>query len=469
MKIQLKFIGKLSSDHTCSYSCASLVPGLSLGAWAIAGSACRGVWVFLLIWVTALGCTSSKKSVAVIVGGDTAGWITPCGCAANQSGGLARRATVLQNLASFYDLVFLDAGGSATGINEYHRLKLASILRGLKQMGLAAHNIGGTESEFSPDELRELARETEITWLSSNLSDATGEPIGSSSVVLKRAGLRVAIVGVIEPSRVRNARWKVVDPVQSILSEMASLDADVRIVLAYCDESGLRKLAESLPEVDYIIGGPTGQSFGPTKVGPVTLLSATNKGKFLAQVSFAGKGKSVRHEIPKIVEVKSDHAEDTVQKDNLVQYYQSLRQRDFTVKQAGLADHLSVERRGYEIAGSNSCQACHKLDDAVWHSSKHAKAWEPLLARQAEFDPHCQQCHSTGYGYSGGFINVAQSKHRTGVGCENCHGPSSSHVADPRIKTPVIAKEQCIRCHDHENSPEFKYDPYWAKIAHPKE
>jgi hypothetical protein len=39
-------------------------------------------------------------------------------------------------------------------------------------------------------------------------------------------------------------------------------------------------------------------------------------------------------------------------------------------------------------------------------------------------------------------------------------------VANPKTRTPFLAREQCIRCHDHENSPKFVFDDYWAKIRH---
>ena len=34
----------------------------------------------------------------VVVSGDSAGWITPCGCTSNQSGGLLRRGSYLDGL-----------------------------------------------------------------------------------------------------------------------------------------------------------------------------------------------------------------------------------------------------------------------------------------------------------------------------------------------------------------------------------
>src|SRR5438105_2896094 len=41
---------------------------------------------------------SSSGPVTLVVSGDTAGWILPCGCTSNQSGGLARRGTFIAQL-----------------------------------------------------------------------------------------------------------------------------------------------------------------------------------------------------------------------------------------------------------------------------------------------------------------------------------------------------------------------------------
>ena len=93
-----------------------------------------------------------------MIAGDTHGWITPCGCAANQSGGLARRATIVRGADSYGNVLLLDAGGSALGTSPYQQFKLESLLHGLNKMGLAAHNIGGSETELSPSELVKLGK-----------------------------------------------------------------------------------------------------------------------------------------------------------------------------------------------------------------------------------------------------------------------------------------------------------------------
>jgi hypothetical protein len=414
------------------------------------------------------GCNqgAKEKSLSVLVSGDTAGWITPCGCASNQSGGLARRATLIAECGDAEQILYLDAGGSAAGTSEYQQLKLESILRGLQAIGLAAHNIGAAESALSPAQLAALAEKTGVTWLSANLKPAKGAP-PADHVLFERNGVRIAVTGVIDPTLVTNDSWIAREPVSAILEALSRAQADVTIVLAYFEEAGLRSLAESLPEVDFVVGGPTGQAMKPVKIGPVTILSATNKGKYLARIELSpGDGEHLLTKEIGPVEVLSDLAEDASQTANLRQYYAALAKRDFTVAEAGLYSNVDRGATDYRVAGSQTCAACHADDDRAWHASKHSHAWKVLVAKGAHVDPFCQQCHTTGYGHEGGFVSVSQSPQLVHVGCENCHGPSSAHVADPKIKTPFLARERCIECHDHENSPNFVYDEYWPKIHH---
>jgi 2',3'-cyclic-nucleotide 2'-phosphodiesterase (5'-nucleotidase family) len=235
--------------------------------FSIAHRGVRFVRCSIVILIVCFGCnlSSKEKSLTILVSGDTAGWITPCGCASNQSGGLARRATLIGEGGDADHILYLDAGGSAAGTSEYHQLKLEAILRGMQAMKLAAHNIGGPESALAADQLKTLAEKTGVTWLSANLKPVDGEP-PSDHILVERGGIRIAITGVVDPALVATDAWVAREPVSAILESLRDVEADVMVVLAYFDEAGLRSLAESLPEVDFIVGGPTGQAMKPITI-----------------------------------------------------------------------------------------------------------------------------------------------------------------------------------------------------------
>ena len=73
------------------------------------------------------------------------------------------------------------------------------------------------------------------------------------------------------------------------------------------------------------------------------------------------------------------------------------------------------------------------------------------------------------------------------MGCENCHGPGSKHVAAEngdidasdedlqkyrlQMRLPLKeARKTCVQCHDLDNSPDFHekgaFEKYWKKIEH---
>jgi hypothetical protein len=193
--------------------------------------------------------------------------------------------------------------------------------------------------------------------------------------------------------------------------------------------------------------------------------SATNKGKFIAWMESPKPTEG--YWSGKIVEVSADLSEDPVQKQNLLSFYERLRESDFPAEQTGLVENaLTDVPDDYRTAGSEACQDCHEAETAIWASSSHAHAWHTLQDQSSEVDAFCQQCHTTGYGWPGGFASIAGSSQRTNVGCEDCHGPSQAHVADATLRTPLDASQQCQRCHDLENSPQFNYATYWPKVAH---
>jgi len=331
--------------------------------------------------------------------------------------------------------VVLDCGGAAAGVSDYHQLKLESIMAGEAAMDLVAHNVGGSEAAFGSAVLQKIIADKIVPLFSTNVCDQAGKPVGEKVQWVSAGGNRIAVLGVMDPT-FSGEQMQVLPPQQSILAAMEEFKEkpDAIVVLAYLPRTALMELAKALPEVDVIVGGPTGQTISPTRVGAVLVTSATNKGKFLVQLDY-DPDRAQRFEA-KVVELDESWSDDVDQVANL------------------------------KFVGNAKCQSCHVADCKHYTSTKHSVAWETLVNKDSHVDPYCQQCHTTGYGSEVGFVSIGKSPELFDVGCESCHGPSSRHCEKTTIKTVYDARDQCLQCHDRENSPLFKYELYWPKILH---
>ncbi len=105
-----------------------------------------------------------------------------------------------------------------------------------------------------------------------------------------------------------------------------------------------------------------------------------------------------------------------------------------------LAQDQEVSHR---YVGSKKCRVCHMKQYKSWSATRMANAFELLkpgvrseakkkagLDPSADYtqDPKCLQCHTTGYGKKGGFVNLKDTPKLAGVGCEMCHGPGGSYL-----------------------------------------
>ncbi|HYH66787.1 MAG TPA: hypothetical protein VD866_18985, partial [Urbifossiella sp.] len=284
---------------------------LAVGAvLAVVGAAAAAGW-----WYTHRPAPAVRPLV-LVVSGDTAGWIVPCGCTSNQSGGMPRRGTYVAGLRADADVIVADAGGAPGGTSPYQRVKFEAILSGERAMGLDAHNVGGPETALGADYLRRFIADTGAPLVSANLRAADGSLVAEPLRIVERGGRRVALVGVLSRHfAVPGGRLD--DPREAILREAAAAKGryDSLVVLAYAPEDELRQLAAGLPEADAVVGGPTGQSIAPLRLGPTVLASATNKGEFVVRLDAVGRGWDGR-----VVEMDAAYADDPGQRANVADY-----------------------------------------------------------------------------------------------------------------------------------------------------
>ena len=111
------------------------------------------------------------------------------------------------------------------------------------------------------------------------------------------------------------------------------------------------------------------------------------------------------------------------------------------------------------VPGSK-CKTCHIKYFKAHAESAHATAFENIKLAGEETNATCLQCHSTGNGKTGGFVDAQSTPDLVGVTCQACHGPGSEHVTAPKEqKKQTIHKptaETCASCHKiHGEHPEL--------------
>jgi hypothetical protein len=119
--------------------------------------------------------------------------------------------------------------------------------------------------------------------------------------------------------------------------------------------------------------------------------------------------------------------------------------------------------------GSEACKSCHEPAYTWWRDTKHGRAYATLEKLHKEFNLSCVGCHVTGYNQPGG-STVTHVENLKDVGCENCHGPGSTHAKEPARKGLVArdtSEATCTSCHTREHSDRFVYEAFKTLLVAP--
>ena len=230
-----------------------------------------------------------------------------CGCPVHPTGGLARRATMLDRARGQADAVLvLDAGdlllaavpptATATAgagqtppdageVTRRAHLMLAALAR----MGVAAFTPGERDLALGPALLRRLLDEHRIPAVSANLYDRAGQRLFDADRLIDVAGVRIGVFGLTRAAPADAALWagwrvEARDPIAAARAEVASLRARGAAVVvalvhagAYADAQAILRAA---PGIDWAVLGHSGMNFEmPDEVGTARALEAMTGGR----------------------------------------------------------------------------------------------------------------------------------------------------------------------------------------------
>lgn len=464
----------------------------------------------------------SVPAVALVLSGEMHGYVEPCGCTAGQTGGLARRATLIEQLQQQrgWNVVGLDLGGTMISDRvdrQQTNLKFELARDALESMGFVSLGVGYEEARPRQDYLLALSdRDKAIENYGLRLTSANVRPYPDDPdlditqlyrviEVPAKAGAKpfrivvTSVLGTTASQGIGNDLFfKILPPAEAlaeILPRMQAERPDLMVLLSHARGEESEKLAQQFPMFPLVVslGGPEDGQLKPKQVGSTWLLQVGQKGKNVGVVGvYPGAQEKFRYEL-----VKLDGArfQNHPRLDDMMQQYQD-RLRD---DRPDLTDNADppAHPSGRTFVGAQVCADCHQGSFDKWKTTGHAHAFESLSTGRADhqgrwidrkWDAECIACHAVGWEpqqalrWASGFVDPATTPHLLGNQCENCHGPGSQHVAlenagtdeaaqlDER-KRMWLSKEQaaaktCRQCHDGDNDPHFDFEKYWPQIEH---
>ncbi len=478
-----------------------------------------------------------KPKFVVVLTGQQHNYIKPCGCSRPLFGGLERRYNMFEELRTVrgWPTIALDLGDiyyrQGNDLAEQAEMKYKLSMDALELMRYSAAGIGPEEfrSEIVINALladRFANPQKMPALLSLNLQNKNGrypnEKNGSivqDGRLIQVGNSKVGVTAVLGPKAVANTRCNdkfddYAKELPATINALAAHQPSLMVLLFHGDEEEALACAKRFPQFDVILYA-TIESDAPgipkvvtTDRGQTWVIGVGHKGRHAGVVGvFDQNGKNELHyerfvlgeelETPRdkeaahpIVKLYDEYAKEVQKKNFLQRVIQQPHTAQVTLAKIGQA--LGIKEPA-SFVGSEKCKACHEADYEIWMESKHSVAMEALEQKATkpslrQYDPECVVCHSIGFGYQTGYVDEKKTPHLKHVGCENCHGPGSYHVAHPNNKdllpalSPWKANPKdsitdenvekridinlCAKCHDTDNDPNFKIKKYWPKVAH---
>lgn len=416
-------------------------------------------WPLLLaasIWAAAtLGSWGSEDPVVLVIGGDTHGYLSPCGCTKPMSGGIRKRVSLMRSLIKNARGVVLENGGFISGAGKQDELKAEALAQALKGVPLTAATFGFDEAKLGQGMAISLQNLTGRRMVNTALAPS---PTNELEPWIEAEGLLIGALdsrAQLVAGALSEAPRLPESAVRRLLQE-AQDRALTPVLMLQGGRADAERLARASPELVLIVysseGTPPSE---PSRVGNTLLATPGSKGLHVVRLQFFdGKFTGYR-----VVEVESTLADDAAASRAYKSYLR-------LVESEGLLEAVP-RTAGAAFAGTSACQKCHSAAHEVWTGSRHSKALATLEKVGHAKDPDCVGCHVVGLSSKAGFQSRAATPQLADVGCEACHGPGKAHASNPkRAKMAKVGPASCAPCHRPEHSPNFFFPSFWKKVAH---
>ena len=370
--------------------------------------------------------SGEPPSVVVLYTGGTKSHLEPCGCYQEQSGGLPRRAHLVEQIRKHrFPTLLVDAGNIFDGKAEIDAKRCEVNLKAMSTMEYDA--VALSDSDLAYDE----------AYLSRQNAAATFPFLAPN----------VARDDFTQPFIITQAGQHAIALVVGEAYEESVSQADVIVALGDPEDSEHIDIVICPDEIEATVSED-----GTLYIG------CQSEGKTLGVLALwmDTSGKLARHHATELA-LTGDVGESEPIRQLLTDFYQSAAAENSTRGAALFTEQLLEQQQENGYASATACQRCHEQEYLQWSATRHAFAYQTLLKKERYFDAGCISCHTTGFGYATGFQIGEQDSTLEGVQCETCHGPGKQHVGNPKKSNIRSGADTslCLQCHDTKHSPGF--------------
>ncbi len=374
-------------------------------------------------------------------------------------------------------LLLLDGGDLFGNLNSVHSLddmlKGEYLLQGMDMCRYDALTLGERDFRFGEAFLTAQTEATDIVVTSANVfRHSDGTPYATRFFTKDFGELTVGVVGIMsdefkaEVAQVSSAHGDpmvVGDPVTELATAVTEMGpVDLVVVLAHMPQSDALMLAAELSGVDVMLISHEAAALVPAgQIGDVWVAGTGYDGKWIGHLDLEVANGSVLN-----IEDKGTKLGDSVPNDpDLAALYQDYLD-ELATKIDEIIDNIPEEDPpGGSYVGAAVCATCHAAQTTRWATTDHAQAFDTLVVTNHDYAPSCFPCHSTGFGYLGGFKLPELTPTMGDVQCESCHGAGADHVALPAAGWSAEPTAACANCHTPEMSPDFNMVTYLPQVT----
>ena len=370
--------------------------------------------------------TGEPPAVVILYTGGTQSHLEPCGCYQEQSGGLARRAHVVEQFRQHgFPTLLVDAGNIFDGDAEIDAKRCAVNLKAMSAMGYDAVALSQADLTYSAAYLRQQRAVATFPFL----APPAPENDITQPFVLETVG-----------------QWTIGFVAGEAYAEVVS-QADVIVALG---------APEAPQHIDVVICPDAVEA--PIAEAGTLSVGCQSEGKTLGLLAlYLDANGAPAHHYATELALTGDVRESEPIRQLLTNFYQNVAQENSTHTPVLFADQALEQQHGNGYVSATACQQCHEQEYLHWSATRHAFAYQTLLKKERYFDAGCVSCHTTGFGYPTGFQIGDPNATLKGVQCETCHGPGKRHVGNPKKSNIRNGKDTslCLACHDPQHSPGF--------------